>query len=288
MNDLASTPHSPLHRAGQERLDPGMLASLFTLPSSRLVVIDPQGHHHIVGSAGHFDQRRHVHLGWTDDAAVEGPEPGRRQWFAIRGASDGPALREATLTQTLREVVTTAAAVLAWHDGEPPCEVCGGPTVPVRGGFVRQCESCGAWLFPRQDPAIIIALTNRDDQLLLAHQASWAPGRVSVLAGFVEAGETLEQACGREVLEEVGLRVDQVAYVGSQPWPFPRSLMLGFVGRADGHPVPDGVEIAWARWFEREELTRSLASGELSLPGPASVGGRLVRQWLEGTLDQLR
>jgi NAD+ diphosphatase len=136
-------------------------------------------------------------------------------------------------------------------------------------------------LFPRTDPAVIVAVFDDADRILLAHQKVWEQGRYSVIAGFVEAGESLEQAVHREVVEEVGVAIDRVQYVASQPWPMPRSLMLGFTAHAVNVSLtPDGAEIANARWFARADIPEAIASGELRLPGPASIAFRLISTWL--------
>ena len=286
MSGPDDTLHSPLRRAGEARVDPDALVALYARDDARLVTMGPTTSHRSSATEGEFDHLRHVYLGWSDigDAPVD--DPGEHHWFATRGAVEGPGLREEPITADplARDVLTTAAAILAWHDAGPRCDACGGASEPARGGFIRACLDCGRWLFPRHDPAIIIAILDPDDRLLLAHQASWPANRVSIIAGFVEAGESLEQAAGREVGEEVGLALTSARYVSSQPWPFPRSLMLGFVGTAHGEPVPDGVEIAWARWFSREEFLAAVESGEISGPSGRSVASKLIKAWLAGEL----
>ena len=150
------------------------------------------------------------------------------------------------------------------------------------GGWEMLCGR-GHTVFPRVDPAVIMAVRDVEDRLLLARNGRWAPGRLSVLAGFVEAGEPLESAVAREVLEETGVVVDDVAYVTSQPWPFPRSLMLAFEGRTRARQEDvkvDGEELVFARFFSREEFSGALASGEIGLPTPTSVSARLIERWL--------
>lgn len=181
------------------------------------------------------------------------------------------------------ELAATAAALANWHRLERFCPACGSPARVAAAGAARQCPGCGRELFPRTDPAVIVAVTDPAGRLLLARQRVWEPGRCSVLAGFVEAGESLEQAVRREVAEEVGVQVGQVEYVASQPWPMPRSLMLGFTAQAANTDLrPDGEEIAEARWVARGEIGPAVASGELTLPGRASIAYRLIRRWLDG------
>lgn len=290
MNRADDTLHSPLHRAGEARVDPTVLVERFADPASRVLVMDRSTAYRIEPVAGGYDPLRHVYLGWSEPDHAPAGDPGHHDWFARRADVEGLGLREAPLATDplMRDLTTTAAAVLAWHDAEPRCERCHGESVPDRGGFIRTCLDCRAWLFPRHDPAIIIAILDPDDRLLLAHQASWAPHRVSIIAGFVEAGESLEQAASREVGEEVGLHLTSARYVSSQPWPFPRSLMLGMVGTAAGDPVPDGVEIEWARWFSRDDFLAAVASGEISGPSGRSVASKLIQAWLAGDLPSHR
>lgn len=178
------------------------------------------------------------------------------------------------------DVAFAATALTAWHRLEIHCTGCGGATEPRRAGLVRTCRQCGRDSWPRTDPAVIVAVTSPADEILLAHQHTWAPGRVSVLAGFVETGESLEQALHREILEEAGIRLTELRYVASQPWPFPRSLMLGFRARALTTDITvDRDELAWGDWFSRERLRQEVAAGRLVLPTAASLAHRLVTDW---------
>lgn len=180
------------------------------------------------------------------------------------------------------DVAFAATALTNWHRIEPHCSACGGLTEPRRAGLMRHCPACGRDSWPRTDPAVIVAVTNPADEILLAHQHTWAPGRVSVLAGFVETGESLEQALHREILEEAGVRLADLRYVASQPWPFPRSLMLGFRARATTtRIVVDQDELAWGDWYSRERVRREVAAGTLFLPLGSSLAHRLVRDWMD-------
>ena len=138
-------------------------------------------------------------------------------------------------------------------------------------------------LFPRVEPAVITAIVDGHDRLLLQHNAAWKDSRLySVSAGFVEAGENLEHACRREAMEETGIKLGEVRYLGSQPWPFPASLMLGFRATIAGvrpEPTVDGVEIIEARWLSRDALPAAADAGEVRLPGRLSIAHHLVRQW---------
>jgi len=206
-----------------------------------------------------------------------------------------PATGQTSLTQPtmpLREVwmllderqttfAVAAVALAAWHASYRFCPVCGQSTDIEPGGWSRHCPSCDAQHFPRIDPAIIVALVDDRDRLLLGGKASWGMRR-SVIAGYVMAGESAEQAVYREVAEEVGLSVDHIHYFGSQPWPFPRSLMLAFTAHVTNPEVmhPDGREIVVADWFSRDEVRQAWANGTIDPPPPMSVAHRLITAWL--------
>jgi NAD+ diphosphatase len=177
--------------------------------------------------------------------------------------------------------MTHAVALANWHAVHTHCPRCGAVTVPEQAGHSRRCPVDGSEHFPRLDPAVIMLVTDPDDRCLLARNAQWPERRVSILAGFVEPGESAEQAVAREVLEETGISVTGARYVGSQPWPMPHSLMLGFRARATGslRIVVDSDEIAEARWFSRDELRASVASGEIRLPPPVSIAHRIIESW---------
>jgi NAD+ diphosphatase len=175
-----------------------------------------------------------------------------------------------------------AASLLSWHRRHRFCANCGAATEPVDGGHERRCPACEAHHFPRTDPAVIVRVVDERDRLLLGRQASWPEGRFSVLAGFVEPGETLEEAVRREVLEESGVVVGEVAYVASQPWPFPSSLMIGFNAAATGgEPRPGDDELMEVRWFERAEVeTAARGEGDVFLSPPYSIARQLIDAWL--------
>lgn len=175
-----------------------------------------------------------------------------------------------------------AAGLLAWHERARHCGVCGAATRMTRSGHQRVCTdaSCGQVHFPRADPAII-TLVRREDRALLAHQPSWPEGRFSTLAGFVEPGESLEQALAREVAEEVGLDVARTEYFASQPWPFPHTLMVGFRTEAAPGDVVLGEELDDARWYTRAGLRAAMESGEITIPEPYALSRSLIEDWLE-------
>lgn len=180
-----------------------------------------------------------------------------------------------------------ARALAHWHARHRFCGTCGAPTASAEAGHVRACTNaaCGAQHYPRVDPAVIALVIDPahppGERCLLGRQASWPPRRYSALAGFVEPGESLEDAVAREVREETGLRVDDVRYHSSQPWPFPSSLMLGFTARyAGGVLDPDGAELEDARWFTRSELRAAVQAGEVLLPSRVSIARALIEGWM--------
>jgi NAD+ diphosphatase len=156
--------------------------------------------------------------------------------------------------------------------------------VIAAGGWVRQCPADSSEHYPRTDPAVIMLVRDEFDRALLGHQSIWPDAMFSTLAGFVEPGETAEAAVRREVLEESGIVIgsdpDDVVYLGSQPWPFPSSLMLGYHARAASSDVTvDGVELSEARWFSRDELRVACTEGSVRIPPPISIARRLIERW---------
>lgn len=185
------------------------------------------------------------------------------------------------------ELAATAKAVLGWHRTHKFCAVCGSPSEIDQGGWQRTCPSCGAHHFPRTDPVVIMLIIHGND-VLMGRSPGWPPGMYSLLAGFVEPGETLEAAVRREVWEEARVPVGEVRYLASQPWPFPSSLMFGCWGEALGTDIDiDPKEIEDARWFSRAEIMQAFA-GEHPVLKPARKGAIahfLLENWLADTLD---
>jgi len=212
------------------------------------------------------------------------PEAGRVETVELR--SEG-----AALGATDAALLATATALLGWHAKARFCSVCGAPTESELAGWIRRCVRNGHEEYPRTDPAVICLVHDGADQVLLGRQPSWPLGRFSVLAGFVEAGESLEACVEREISEEVGVAVTEIHYLGSQPWPFPRSIMLGFHATANPNdPVlPRDGEIAEACWFSRDHVRAALNAGDwtgvadgerpLLLPGSVSIARGMLESW---------
>lgn len=214
-----------------------------------------------------------VDLEDLDDAAAAGFAAGLGGEFTdLRRV--GPVLPRAEAA-----LMAYARGLAYWHRRHRFCGVCGSPTLVESAGHVRRCTGCGTSHFPRTDPAVIMLVVD-GDRALLGRQSQWTPGMVSTLAGFVEPGERLEDAVAREVFEESGIRVTDVSYRASQPWPFPSSLMLGFRARAVTTEIQvDQLELEMARWFTREDLGRMAEIG-FALPRPDSIARRLIEEWL--------
>jgi NAD+ diphosphatase len=273
-----------LDRAPLERKRPEWLAERRADPRARAVLMSERGIW--------IDGSRLLLAPPSDDAVFLGLASGA-PLFADDVRDSEPAeghpagLREAAAELPAREAALAgyAGSLLAWHRRHRFCANCGTPTEQRDGGHERHCSACDAHHFPRTDPVVIVRVTDADDRLLLGRQERWADGRFSLLAGYVEPGETLEEAVRREVLEESGVALGDVSYLASQPWPFPSSLMLGFsaLATAGGDPAPGDGELEEVRWFEREEVERAArGEGELALSPRYSIARRLIDAWLEG------
>lgn len=191
-----------------------------------------------------------------------------------------------TLTASLdpdeAQVALQALALSTWHADHEFSPKDGSPTQVAHAGWSRIDEQ-GREHFPRTDPAVIVAIFDRSgERILLANNAAWPATRYSLIAGFVDPGESLERCVAREALEEVGLEPRSIQYVASQPWPYPRSLMIGFIARMqdDAEPTPDGVEIRDARWLSKSDLK----ANEVDLPGSGSIARRIIDAWLAGEI----
>jgi NAD+ diphosphatase len=289
------------------RGDAERIAALW--PKARMIVIDSRGRTLVTERATRVADRPAVEFGEEPPpgAVLLGEQDGVAYFAVLTPAEDGeqapvsrtwgpPELTDepqwldlrqagATLDDMSAGLFTTAAALFQWHRLGRFCAKCGAAVVLDKSGWVSICSGCGREEYPRTDAAVICLVHDGADQVLLARGPEWPEGRFSVLAGFVEAGESLEACVAREILEEVGVTVRDIRYLGSQPWPFPRSLMIGFEAVADpAEPLrlADG-EIAEARWVSRADVRKAIevpGSVEgLGLAGGASIAFRMLQSW---------
>ncbi|MGW0161851.1 NAD(+) diphosphatase [Mycobacterium sp. NPDC003323] len=230
---------------------------------------------------GRLDDGRHV---WAIRGALEAPEDDSVQAEVLDLRRAGPIFDDASA-----QLVATATALLNWHDSARFSPADGSPTKPIKAGWARINPANGHEEFPRIDPAVICLVHDGHDRAVLARQGVWPERMFSILAGFVEAGESFESCVVREIAEEIGLDVTDVHYLGSQPWPFPRSLMVGFHALGDPEQpfaFNDG-EIAEAQWFTRDEVRNALEHGDWSsdspsrllLPGSISIAREIIESW---------
>jgi NAD+ diphosphatase len=216
----------------------------------------------------------------VDDAEAERLEPNEARWLNLREAATVLSDRDAgAFVQSL--------AIAGWHASHSHSPRSGAETVVEKGGWVRRDTALGVELFPRTDTAVIVGIVDAHDRILLGSNAMWKQNRYSLLAGFVEPGESFEAAAQREVFEESGVRILTPEYLGSQPWPFPASLMVGFYAHvdpafADEALRPDGEEILDLRWFSREEIADPETG--VALPGPSSIAHAILEHWYGGPL----
>jgi NAD+ diphosphatase len=273
---------APLDRAPLERRRPDWLAARRSDGAARSLVLSERGlwieDGHLVLVPPNGDS---VFLGLSGERPLFAQDAGDAE--PRRGRPAG--LREAATELPAEEAALAAYAgsLLAWHRRHRFCANCGKPTEHADGGHERHCEHCDAHHFPRTDPVVIVRVVD-GERLLLGRQASWPEGRFSVLAGFVEPGETLEEAVRREVREESSVEVGEVGYVASQPWPFPSSLMIGFhaVAKGGAEPRPRDGELSEVRWFGRADVEAAGAgSTGVRLPPQYSISRRLIDGWLE-------
>ena len=297
----AAVDRAAVHRTDQAWLDEAWdRAAVLVLDERGNAQVDGDPPRLLLASAGDAPDGDRLFLGEQDDvpyfAVLAGngtaggrgdPADGAR---IAAGSRRMVGLREAGADLDDRDagLLVAAVALANWHARHGHCPRCGAPTRSERAGWVRVCERDGSDHFPRVDPAMIVLVHDGADRCLLGRQPMWPAGRYSTLAGFVEPGESAEAAVVREVAEETAVKVYDIRYVASQPWPFPSSLMLGFTARADyagGRSIDvDGDEIEDARWFTREEVQREAASRNLLLPTSVSIAHRLITGWVAGEL----
>jgi NAD+ diphosphatase len=228
-----------------------------------------------------------VYLGEADGVPYAAVRGERSLTVNGRAVDTWAGLRElgADLGDLDAGLLVQAIGILEWHERNRFSPLSGAETTVERAGWVQRDPTTGTELFPRTDPAVIMLVHDGGDRCVLGRQAVWPPGRFSILAGFVEPGESAEGAVAREVWEEVGIKVTDIRYVSSQPWPFPQSLMLGFTARVDGDPSLriDDDEITEAQWFTREQLRTG--TGPRALPPPVSIARNIIDRWVDGELD---
>lgn len=279
-----------LDRCAARREDPNWLGQAWQAADARLVHFDQRLQPCLV-------ERPRLQLYWSvpRDSAVDPQQAvflgcrGGSHWFAacdeqVRGGRFLDLRRHAARLEAFDAgIAAYARALLFWNARTRHCPACASPLERLAGGHRRRCRNvdCGLEQFPRTDPAVI-TIVSYQGRALLGRQAIWEPGRYSTLAGFVEPGESVEDAVRREVLEEAGVLVVDCEYHSSQPWPFPASLMLGFTARAASAELRRGEELEDVRWFTPDELSSALSAGTLSLPPPRSVSFRLIDHWFQG------
>jgi NAD+ diphosphatase len=292
--ELAADPHD---RVGVHRTDDAWLEQAWDDPETRVLVVAGNRVRPVDGSVPWLatsdvpEGGTRVLLGEREGRVwfahvVDASYAEEEGWVGIRDLLPhlaGPGVEQAPL-------VFHAIGLAEWLHATRCCPRCGGRLEPRLAGHELECLECHRRQFPRTDPAVIMAVTygepgSEDEALLLGRQDSWPAGRYSTLAGFLEPGETLEDAVRREVLEETGIVVGEVSYFGNQPWPLPASLMLGFRGRAVSRDIRvDGSEIQDARWFTRAQMREEAGGGTLMLPGGVSISRSLVEDWYGGPL----
>jgi len=293
---------SRLDRADFRRGDISWLESRLRHPTTRILPLWRS--RHLVGEGpqaiwlsgseiddllGHVDhvvflgvESENVHV-TIDLSHLEEPE----RHPTLSGRGDFRDLREfgPVIERSEGAVLAYARGLLHWHNRHRFCGVCGSATESAQAGHVRRCTNpdCGTSHFPRTDPAVIMLVHDGGDHCVLGRQKIWLPGMHSTLAGFVEPGESLEEAVAREVFEEVGIKVavKDISYHSSQPWPFPSSIMLGFHARCDRQPLRvSELELESAGWFSRQELLASPEDENFRFPRKDSIARRLIEDWL--------
>jgi NAD+ diphosphatase len=275
-------------RIGDRRTDDVWLTEKWADPATRVLVL----------AGGRFPLTRDGSaVGWVSpdqapdgDRVLLGEHDGVVHFMVlargVRAPEEWGLLRTVgpQLSQVEAGFLVQAQALSEWHRSHRFCARCGGGLTVGQSGYVLTCESCGRQHFPRTDPAVIMLVTD-GERALLGRQPAWPEGRYSTLAGFVDPGESLEQAVAREVMEETGVEVGDVSYFGNQPWPFPSSLMVGFFARAVTTEIRvDQDELEDARWFSREDMKAEAEAGTLVLPGGISISRSLVEAWYGGPL----
>jgi NAD+ diphosphatase len=284
-----------LDRAGPRRTDERWLAERRADPASRAVLATSDGVLVRDGATPALvpltelpPEAELVLLGVdAAGAAMFAADPGPERAAALAAGAELRGLRDVAGEAAPADagLLAHATGLLNWHRRHRFCANCGAPTAMAEAGHVRRCPRCGAQHHPRTDPVVITLVHDGAERVLLGRQPTWPPGRYSTLAGFVEPGESLEEAVVREIGEEAAVAVTDVRYRSSQPWPFPASLMLGFeAAYAGGEAHPHDHELEDVRWVSRAELERAVAGeGPLLVPPPLAIARRLIEGWLART-----
>ena len=279
-----------LDRVDHIRTDPERVAQSFAAPEARLLALDGLDP---LTADGHLLLEPIGPDARVEDHALLGVDEAQRPIFVrLLSRTEGgftPSVRSRAITTELppEEVALYGAArsLVHWHGRHPYCSVCGSATAPEKAGWARRCGSCDAEHFPRVDPVAIMLAEHRG-RVLVGRQHSWPEGRYSALAGFIEPGETIEEAVAREIKEEAGVTVHSVRYVMSQPWPFPSSLMIACIGQADDDALTlDETEIEHAFWCDAAGVRAALdgdPQAPFLAPPPMAVAWHLLRHWVEG------
>ena len=289
MNTALAFAGAPIDRADHIRSDPAALTALMDWRARllRLDGLDPA-----ITPEGTLDWGTLADADPASELVFLGLADGRGCFAEVQTSLIGsvqppnPRLWAAMASLDYGELATygSARSLVDWHARHRFCAKCGGGTKLAKGGWQRTCAACGAEHFPRVDP-VTIMLVEHEDNLLLGRQPRFPPKRFSALAGFVEPGESIEDAVAREVVEEAGVRVRDVSYVASQPWPFPSNLMIGCHSVAEGTElVVDTTELEEARWFTRAEVVEAMSGSEdgaFIAPPPHAVAHHLLKWWLE-------
>ncbi|MBS0556153.1 MAG: NAD(+) diphosphatase [Proteobacteria bacterium] len=289
-----------LDRASELREDEAWLAAHAQSPQARCVLLDPDGRALLGADGGNlFQLDGDTCARWLPDAPASFlGRAGAVDHFAVALDAQAAARAAAESGGTFLDLRSAGARLPAfdaglfayarglahWQRHMRFCPACAAPLRLEAGGHRARCTNphCGALQFPRTDPAVIMIVSD-GERCLLGRGPQWPERRFSTLAGFVEPGETLEDAVRREVAEEAGVRVGECDYHSSQPWPFPASLMLGFVARADDPTITLGSELVEARWFGAGELVDAIRCGAISISSPLSVSYKLIAHWLRET-----
>lgn len=224
-----------------------------------------------------------AYFAWCSDAIVFETFEEEENYQTLRSLGD-------YLSELEMGLAIHAQAIANWHHTHQFCSRCGQPTLSANGGSLRKCTSDGSEHYPRTDGAVIVLVRDSDDRVLLGRQKIWPELRFSCFAGFVEPGESFEQTVMREVFEESGIKVEELNYLGSQPWPFPASIMISFSALATNpnEARPDGEEIAEIIWLTRGEMRSAIAENTLTLPPPMSVARKMIEFWYEESGADIR